>query len=254
MDDSTKNNITKIKSNVDNVQIPNNPKEWNNINVSYVSKLPGTPIKISAKQLKSSENSEINENSDDSLESIKLESPRMLNDRCFKSRDISFLLPVAVAESVTAGALSNTLCSEPGSSKFFLGGIIAYNMKTQEKLLGVDAVYAEKNNFANPFTTFTMAKNVTELFQSRVGLSTTGFSLPLFRNANLDNGKCEINVKTPYAFICIYDALYDTHKIYKVTNDEYSDDINQKVQRAKMQAKIAMQSKKIYEEYCKTHG
>lgn len=160
------------------------------------------------------------------------------------------LLTVSVAESITAGALSNTLCSEPGSSKFFLGGIIAYNMETQEKILGVDAEYAEKNNFANPFTTYSMAKNVSDMFQSRIGISTTGFSLPTFRPADLEKGLCEINVTTPYAYICLYDSLKETYKIYKITNGEYIANTNDKLQRAQMQVKVALACKKIFEEYC----
>ena len=74
--------------------------------------------------------------------------------------DISYLLPVSIAESVTAGALSNKLCSEPGSSRFFLGGIIAYNKETQEKVLKIKYNPNELFNFANPYTTFNMAKNV----------------------------------------------------------------------------------------------
>jgi hypothetical protein len=160
------------------------------------------------------------------------------------------LFTVSVAESITAGALSNTLCSEPGSSKFFLGGIIAYNMDTQEKILGVDAEYAEKNNFANPFTTYSMAKNVSDIFQSRIGISTTGFSLPTFRPADLGKGLCEINVTTPYAYICLYDSLKEIYKIYKITNGEYIANTNDRLQRAQMQVKVALACKKIFEDYC----
>lgn len=162
--------------------------------------------------------------------------------------NISELMTVAVAETVTAGALSNALCSDPGSSKFFLGGIIAYNMKTQEILLGVDVKYAETNCFANPFTTFTMAKKVTDIFKSRIGISTTGFSLPTFREAIGD--KCKIDVKIPYAYICIYDSMLDTHKIHKITKDDYSELGDQKIQRAQMQVKVALFAKKIFENYC----
>lgn len=165
-------------------------------------------------------------------------------------KDISHFLSVSVAESVTAGALSNTICSEPGSSKFFLGGIVAYNMETQKILLNVDAEYAEKNNFANPFTTYTMAKNVTKLFKSRIGLSTTGFSLPFYREEDLENCKCEIDVKTPYAYICLYDSKDDRHKIYKIINDDYNVGGNQKIQRAQMQSKVALECKKLFEDYC----
>lgn len=181
----------------------------------------------------------------DSMESIHIEP--VVN----KVNDIKYLLPVSIAESVTAGALSNTLCSEPGSSMFFLGGIVAYNMQTQEKLLNVNVEYAELNNFANPFTTLTMAKNVTQIFNSRIGLSTTGFSLPTYREANPEQGKCEIDVKTPYAYVCLYDAKYDLHKIYKIVNDDYRPDDCKKIQRAKMQAKVALKGKIIFDEYCK---
>jgi len=159
-----------------------------------------------------------------------------------------YRLTVSVAESVTAGALSNTICSEPGSSRFFLGGIVAYNMKTQKELLNVDEVYAEENGFANPFTTLIMAKNVTSVFQSRIGLSTTGFSLPMYREKN--EKQCELKVNVPYAYVCIYDAKIDYHKIYKIVNTDYKKSDNQKLQRAQMQSKVALECKKIYENYC----
>jgi nicotinamide mononucleotide (NMN) deamidase PncC len=175
------------------------------------------------------------------LDTVNLEKPMC---------DINYLLPVAIAESVTAGALANTLCSEPGSSKFFLGGIVAYNMKSQEKLLLIDAEYAELNNFANTFTTFDMAKNVSQIFGSRIGLSTTGYSLPLYRPENIKEGKCEIDVKIPYAFVCLYDSQTEYHIVYRITNDDYDKTISKKMQRAKMQVKIALCGKKLYEDYC----
>lgn len=187
-----------------------------------------------------SESSDCNDSKE--FDSVILEKPL--------ANDISYLLSVSVAESVTAGALSNTLCSEPGSSRFFLGGIVAYNMQTQESLLHVDAEYAEQNNFANPFTTFTMAQNVTKIFNSRIGLSTTGFSLPLYRERGLESGKCEIDVKVPYAYICLYDSKDESHKIYKIINDEYIPGGNQKVQRAQMQSKIALECKYLFHDYC----
>jgi PncC family amidohydrolase len=159
-------------------------------------------------------------------------------------------LTVSVVESVTAGALSNAICSEPGSSRFFLGGIVAYNMETQKKLLDIDDVYAEKNNFANPFTTYEMAKNVTKIFHSRIGLATTGFSLPMYREENLEDGKCEINVKIPYAYVCLYDSEIDYNFTYKIVISEYNDNENKKIQRAQMQSKVALDCKKTFENYC----
>jgi hypothetical protein len=231
--------IDEIKVKIEKEKKP----DWNIINSSCLQ--PSSHHKYSSNKSTNIKNISKSNSviSTSSLESISLNSET-------KIENIDYLLSVSVAESVTAGALSNTLCSEPGSSKFFLGGIIAYNMDTQKKLLDVDEKYAELNNFANPFTTYTMAKNVTNIFNSRIGISTTGFSLPMFRPADLENDKCEINVDIPYAYICIYDALLDKIKIYKLSNDLYTEDKNQKIQRAQMQAKIAIKSKILFEEYC----
>lgn len=216
---------------VNDMVIPENAKtsEWDVLNTKAIPKGLGMPHVSSDISISS-----------DSMNSISLDD---------QDSRLDYLLSVSVAESVTAGALSNKLCSEPGSSKFFLGGIVAYNMETQRKLLDVDEKYAELNTFANPFTTFTMAKNVTGIFQSRIGLATTGFSLPTYREEDLKNGKCEINVTTPYAYVCLYDALLENTKIYKLTNLNNSDD-NEKLQRARMQANVALQCKKIFERYC----
>ena len=165
---------------------------------------------------------------------------------------VNHFLTVAVAESVTAGAVSNILCSDPGSSTFFYGGIVAYNMISQKNLLDVDEKYAEQNGFANPFTTLTMAKNVSRKFNSRIGISNTGFSLPTYRKEECvgDYIKCEINVKIPFAYICIYDSFFDYHKIYLIKYTDYCIDKNQKKQRALMQVLVSKKTKEIFIDYC----
>ena len=168
---------------------------------------------------------------------------------------ISDYLDVSVAETLTAGAVSNLLCNKPGSSSFFNGGIIAYNMEIQKNILGVDADYAEKNNFANPYTTYIMAQNIAKKFKSRIGISNTGFSLPTQRNEELDANnnivKCRIDVKVPYAYICIYDDLTSYHKIYLLKNEDYDIYSKQKIQRANMQFLVAKKTKEIYIDYCR---
>ena len=47
-------------------------------------------------------------------------------------------LKIAVAESCTGGWLGKLLTDLPGSSAWFVGGIIAYNNDVKRKLLGVD--------------------------------------------------------------------------------------------------------------------
>lgn len=157
---------------------------------------------------------------------------------------------VSVAESVTAGAVANSICSEPGASTYFKGAIVPYTIASKKELLNIDVQYAELHNHANEFTTTEMAKAAVKMFKSRIGIATTGYSLPYKRDENKELGQCELNITTPYAYICLYDVLLDKSIILK---KEYEYDPNQsdKLQRATLQAKVAIEATNLYKEYVK---
>jgi PncC family amidohydrolase len=159
-------------------------------------------------------------------------------------------ITVAVAESVTAGALSNSLCSEPGSSSYFKGGVVAYSVASKKEILGIDVEFAEKNNFANPITTAAMARAASNMFNSRIGIATTGYSLPMTRLENKETGECALNIDKPYAYICLYDRLTNIENI-TIEEFNYDPEGNRTMQRAFVQAKVALQALKIYNEYVK---
>lgn len=158
------------------------------------------------------------------------------------------IMTVAVAESVTAGALSNCLCSEPGSSDYFKGGIVAYSIASKKELLNIDTAYAESHNFANPFTTSEMAKSIVKKFNARIGISTTGYSLPIYRPENKDKNECLLDIKNPYAYICLYDSLNNFEVIKKV-EFTYDDKLPKNMQRATVQAKVALEAKTLFLDY-----
>jgi PncC family amidohydrolase len=157
---------------------------------------------------------------------------------------------VSVAESVTAGAVCNSLCAEPGASSYFKGGVTAYSIASKKEILGIDTKYAEQNNFANPFTTVEMAKAVTKMFKSRFGIATTGYSLPFYRPENKEKGECELKIDTPYAFICLYDAATGEEVTIR---EDYNYNVcgSKELQRANMQARIAILATKMYKERVK---
>lgn len=159
----------------------------------------------------------------------------------YDSQDTS----VAVAESVTAGALVNTLCSEPGASKYFKGGIVTYSRESNKELLNVDITNVENNNFANPFTTADMAKKAAIMFKARFGLATTGYSLPLKRPANKEKGECELIIDKPYAYICLHDQVTDSDLITRI-DFSHNPAENQTMQRAQVQVKVALKAHEIY--------
>jgi PncC family amidohydrolase len=154
---------------------------------------------------------------------------------------------VAVAESVTAGALSTSLCSEPGASDYFKGGIIAYSKNSKKDILSVDTDFAEMNNFGNPFTTAEMARAVVKQLKSRIGIATTGYSLPVKREESLDKKECALDIKIPYAYICIYDSLMDTITITHVEYTKYDSTSNKSIQKASAQALFALEAHRMYD-------
>lgn len=151
---------------------------------------------------------------------------------------------VAVAESVTAGALSNALCSEPGASGYFKGGIVAYSIASKKDILNIDIAYAEKNNFANPFTTAEMARAAAKMLNARIGIATTGYSLPFERAESAEC--CAISVKIPYAYICLYDSYTGQEIIKKVEFTRYDPNANQTMQKASAQTKFAVEGISLY--------
>ena len=157
-------------------------------------------------------------------------------------------LTVSVAESVTAGALANSLCSEHGASSYFKGGIVAYSILSKKEILGIDTEYAEANNFANPFTTLEMAKSVAKMFNSRIGIATTGYSLPRFRPANIERNECELNITKPYAYITLYDR-FTNQEITVREEFNYSARENDTIQRAMIQSKIALLATSMYKKH-----
>ena len=165
-----------------------------------------------------------------------------------ESKDAKKPFTVSVAESVTAGALTNTISSEPGASKFFLGGITTYSIQSKKDILSIDIEYAEKNNFANVFTTSEMARAACKMFGSRIGMSTTGYSLPIKRDEDKELGLCALNVEHPYAYVCLYDSATDHEMIKKITFT-YNPKSSDRVQRASVQTRVALEGREMYITY-----
>lgn len=161
----------------------------------------------------------------------------------FDENDIT----VSVAESVTAGAVCNIMCTEPGASSYFKGGVVTYSIASKKEILGIDTAYAELNNHANASTTEAMARAVAKLYKSRFAISTTGYSLPYFREENKEKGECALDIKEPYAIVCIYDCLKDQGVIHQ-KNFQYNPNKSNTLQKADMQAITAIFAHKLYQE------
>jgi len=85
---------------------------------------------------------------------------------------------VAVAESCTGGLLGGEFTNIPGSSRYFLGGVIAYSNEIKERILGVEKEVIQKFGAVSQETAKQMAENVRKLFNSTYGISITGIAGP----------------------------------------------------------------------------
>lgn len=87
-------------------------------------------------------------------------------------------LTLAVAESCTGGLLGDFITDIPGSSDYFLGGVLCYSNQVKQGLLGVRAETLETQGAVSPQCAAEMAQGVRRLIHSDVALSITGIAGP----------------------------------------------------------------------------
>lgn len=87
-------------------------------------------------------------------------------------------LSLAVAESCTGGLISDRLTNIPGSSQYFLGGVIAYANQIKTGELNVRADDLTRHGAVSREVALQMAKGVALKFGSDIGVSATGVAGP----------------------------------------------------------------------------
>lgn len=87
-------------------------------------------------------------------------------------------LTVAVAESLTGGALVAHLIDVPGASAVVRGGIVAYATELKAELLGVDRTLLADRGPVDPTVARQMADGVRQRLGADIGIATTGVAGP----------------------------------------------------------------------------
>lgn len=87
-------------------------------------------------------------------------------------------LTISVAESCTGGHLAHMITSVPGSSTYFIGGVIAYANETKVKELNLREETLTQHGAVSEQTVIEMAQGVRKKFGTDIGLSTSGIAGP----------------------------------------------------------------------------
>jgi PncC family amidohydrolase len=87
-------------------------------------------------------------------------------------------LTLSVAESCTGGLLGHRLTNVPGSSDYFMGGVIVYSYDAKERVLNVRHDTLVDYGAVSEETALEMARGARRLFHTDLALSITGIAGP----------------------------------------------------------------------------
>ena len=87
-------------------------------------------------------------------------------------------LTLATAESCTGGLIGHRLTNVPGSSEYFLGGIIAYANEIKERVLGVSHLTLDAHGAVSAETALEMARGARQVLGVDLAVSVTGIAGP----------------------------------------------------------------------------
>jgi nicotinamide-nucleotide amidase len=85
---------------------------------------------------------------------------------------------LAVAESCSGGLLSDMITDQPGSSKYYCGGIVAYSRDAKIKVLGLPEKILDEDGIISEKTALAMSDAVRAKFNSDYGIGITGIAGP----------------------------------------------------------------------------
>ena len=117
---------------------------------------------------------------------------------------------LSVAESCTGGLLAQRITEVPGSSKYFIGGVIAYANEVKTKELGVEPMLLMEHGAVSAPVAEAMAEGIRTRVGTDFGLSITGVAGP-------DGGTEEKPVGT--VFIALADEVKTEHRRLKLPGD-----------------------------------
>jgi PncC family amidohydrolase len=85
---------------------------------------------------------------------------------------------LALAESCTGGLVSSRVTGVPGSSRYFLGGVVAYHNAVKAALLRVPRAMLDRHGAVSAPVAAAMARGARRVFKADVAAAVTGIAGP----------------------------------------------------------------------------
>ncbi len=140
-------------------------------------------------------------------------------------------LKLATAESCTGGMVAARIVNVPGSSEYFLGGVVSYTNKIKMKVLNVNPDTLLKFGAVSEETAREMVIGIKELMGADCAISTTGIAGP-------SGGTEEKPVGLTYIGISVRDRI----EVYRfIFEDKDPDPVARRNSRRRKAAKKAIQ-------------
>ena len=87
-------------------------------------------------------------------------------------------MTLAVAESCTGGMVGGMITAVPGSSRYFVGGVIAYDDRIKRSVLGVPGSLLRRYGAVSVQTVIAMARGVKRIFKTDCAIAVSGIAGP----------------------------------------------------------------------------
>ncbi len=85
---------------------------------------------------------------------------------------------LSTAESCTGGMIAKVITDVPGSSRYFMGGVVSYSNEVKIKVLRIDRALIEQHGAVSRQVAQAMARGVQRLMHTDCAIAVTGIAGP----------------------------------------------------------------------------
>lgn len=104
---------------------------------------------------------------------------------------------LGTAESCTGGLIGDVITDRPGSSAYFLGGVLSYSNDAKRRLLGVSEATLREHGAVSAQCALEMARGARAALGASVGISATGIAGPTGGSESKPIGLTFVGVSSP---------------------------------------------------------